>query len=82
MTLEELRDDLMARACNRNEQVITLVQACLDDGPKSGHDLRDTLAGLGYDRGHVRTILETTADSKVKPRQWHRIRPDIYVLHT
>lgn len=61
MTLSDLHTHLVSSGCNKHEAAITLIQACLDDGPQAGSDLRNRLVALGYNREHVRKVLETNA---------------------
>lgn len=82
MTLSDLQAFLVSSGCNKHEAVITLIQACLDEGPKAGTDLRNTLAGLGYHREHVRKVLATNAGSSPKLNPWQRLDGGLYRLHT
>lgn len=81
MNVADLHTYLVSSGCNKHEAAITLIQACLDEGPQTGTDLRNTLVVLGYNRKHVRKVLETNAGPSLQRSAWERLDGDRYQAH-
>jgi len=82
MTLSDLQAFLVSSGCIKHEAATKLVQACLDEGPKDGADLRNKLVGLDYHREHIRKVIETNAECSPKLSKWQRLDGDLYRLLT
>lgn len=81
MTLADLDAELIASGCNKNDRAFILLQACLDEGSCAGSELRKKLGELGFDRTHVRIMLEKNAGTSPKWSKWQQLADDWYLAH-
>lgn len=80
MALADLRD-VLQETCNKHDQVICLIQACIDEGVDTRKGLVDELTSLGYNRAHVIVILNEQAGVNPERCRWWRDEPGRYHLH-
>lgn len=81
MSLEELRTQLVNANCNKNDQVITLITARLDAGPRVGTSLVRNIAALGYNPKHVGAVLSHNCGTNPRRHLWRREDDGTYHLH-
>lgn len=65
--LEDLTWRLSQNGCNRNEQVIALVAACIDEDLLTGPEIIGAVSRLGYNSRHVGKLLHDNIG-----HFWHR----------
>ncbi len=81
MTLEALRDMLAADGCNKADQVITLIKACIEDGITAGPEILSTVSGLGFNEKYVGIQLSKNAGRNSEQSFWVRTAEGPYQLH-
>jgi hypothetical protein len=81
MTLEELRDDLIARGCNLNDQAIALITACILDGIDRGPDIVRTVTALGLNQASVGAQLGHNTGPNPARHLWFKTEAGSYRLH-
>lgn len=65
--LEDLAWRLSQNGCNRHEQVIALVAACIDEDLVTGPEIVGSVAQLGFNSRHVGKLLHGNIG-----HLWHR----------
>lgn len=81
MTLEDLRDELVACGCNRNDQAVILIQACIESGIDEGTDIVRTVAALGLHKASVGAQLGHNTGRNPARHLWFKTDQGRYRLH-
>ena len=81
MSLHRLKAHLIASGCNKQEQVLTLIEAYLGDGASVGSDIVRTISELGYDGRFVGIQLSKSAGSNPARYLWKKSEDGTYCLH-
>lgn len=81
MTLEELRDHLIAEGCNRNELAIALIEACISSSIDLGPDIFRTVTSLGLHPRSVGIQLDQNRGPNPARHRWFRTGDGRYFLH-
>lgn len=71
--LEEVKWQCTLQGCNKNEQVIALILACLGEGITAASVIVGTITCLGYNNKHVGMMLHDNIG-----HLWHRDGVRIY----
>ncbi|MFZ1742660.1 MAG: hypothetical protein WAT93_07390 [Pontixanthobacter sp.] len=81
MSLDELRDALVAAGCKQDAQVIALITACIEGGIDTGSEIVSTVSGLGYDKQYVGLMLSNNKGGSAERHRWFRDAEGHYSLH-
>jgi hypothetical protein len=81
MSLKALRDTLAANGCNKADQVIALITACIEDGITAGPEVLSTVSALGFNERYVGIQLSTNASPNPERSLWVRTAEGPYQLH-
>ena len=81
MSLATLRDDLAKSGCNQADQVITLIEACLESGETSGTEIVTLVTDLGFNRRFVGILLRRNAGANRGRYRWYKADDGGYRLH-
>lgn len=82
MSLAKLDAVLKNTDSNKNDRVITLIQACIGEGINEGRAIVSQLVQLGYDPVHVRIQLSKNAGPLPSNKLWERGDNGRYRLHS
>ena len=72
MSLDSLQAYLDENVSNKNDRVITLIQACIGEGINEGRAIVSQLVQFGYDPVHVRIQLSKNAGPLPSNKLWER----------
>jgi hypothetical protein len=81
MSLADLHNTLLASGCNRNDQVIMLIERCLELGLNTDRAIIGTLMKLDYKPGHVARMLKEQAGLNPANSRWRRDKDGVYHSH-
>lgn len=81
MSLVQLRDQLLASGCGRNDQVLIMISECISEGIDEGPAIVRTLVELGFDRKHVGILLSRHTGFSPARHSWFKDGNGKYRLH-
>ncbi|WBY16517.1 hypothetical protein PF049_13155 [Erythrobacteraceae bacterium WH01K] len=81
MRLATLRDYLIRSKCNKPDQVVALIKACIESGIDKGPEIVSTVSGLGLDKRYVGLILNKSAGRNPERHEWVRGADGRYRVH-
>lgn len=79
MTLQALLEMLPAE-CNKHDQALVLIEACLDQGIDTRKGIIAALVELGFDYRHVAILLNEHAGTNPERHSWRRDETGRYSL--
>ena len=80
--IEGLRDLRAAcDTCNKHEQVIVLIHACIDSGRNTKGRILDALDRLGWNMQHARLLLDKSTGNLLALHRWSRDADGVYRSH-
>jgi uncharacterized protein YoaH (UPF0181 family) len=77
--LKKLSDYLDTTDANEHQKAVTLIQACIGEGIRSGSEIISLLSDLGYDKGHIGIMLKRNRQGTVD-KLWIRDDDGLYSL--
>lgn len=79
--LQRLRELMAIIGSNKNDGVIVLASACIDEGVKVGSKIVVMLSKLGFDPRHVWAMLHHNTGNNPERHYWYRDETKAYFNH-